>query len=590
MLRVTNLLMPFFRFYPWSLPLIILLGILASLAEGVGVGLFIPFLETLNQDTGSASDVWVVNTLGALFSSIAPDRRLFVICLCIFLSIVVKAVLAFANKSLLHWLNAQTIHRLRSTIVGQLLRVDYRYIEKAQTGSLINTLGNETWRSSEAIAEIVHFVNKASTLAVYVLILVLISWQFTFLVLVVMMAISIIMRRITSHADALGKEATRTSDEAMVGEIAVIAGMKTIRNNNRELYQQEQFEEISQSAAEAIRRVSVTRELATPVYEILAGAFLVALLYISLGSGGPLAVLLVFLFILYRLQPLVKALDESRVHIQSLGGAVDAVTKLLNDTNISAGEAGQRDFHGLKKELRFDGVTFRYDRDEPPALEDISVVLPAGQTIALVGHSGAGKTTFANLIARLYDTELGELSVDDVPLKTINLASWRKHIAAVSQETYLFNASVRENIAYGRLGATFEEIVEAASDAEADSFIRNLPDGYDTILGEDGVRLSGGQKQRIALARALIRKPDILILDEATNALDNISEQAIQNALQRIRVGRTVLIIAHRLTTITHADLIIVLKNGHIVEQGTYEYLIEQQGVFAGLYRAELLP
>jgi ABC-type multidrug transport system fused ATPase/permease subunit len=590
MLKVANLLMPFFKFHPWSLPLIILLGILASLAEGVGVGLFIPFLETLNQDTSATSDIWLVNALGALFSSVAPDRRLLVISLCIIVSIVVKAVLTFVNKSLLHWLDAQVIHRLRSTIVGQLLHVDYRYIEKAQTGSLINTLGNETWRSSEAIAEYVHFVNKASALAVYVLILLLISWQFTLLVLLVMGLISLILRRITRHAEALGKEATRTSDKAIVGEIEVVAGMKTIRNNNRELYQQEKFEAISKSAAEAIRRVSVTREFATPVYEILAGAFLVALLYLSLGSGQPLAIIFVFLFILYRLQPLVKVLDESRIHIQSLGGAVDAVTNLLNDTKTSASDAGEIVFAGLEKELRFDDVSFRYDCGESPALENISVVLPAGQTIALVGHSGAGKTTFANLIARLYDAERGELRADGVPLQKINLASWRERIAAVSQETYLFNDSVRENIAYGRVGAGFEEIVAAASDAEADSFIRTLPRGYDTILGEAGVRLSGGQKQRIALARALIRKPDILILDEATNALDNISEQAIQNALQRIRVGRTVFIIAHRLTTITHADLIIVLENGRIVEQGTYEHLIQRQGVFAKLYRAELRP
>jgi len=589
-LRVANLLMPFFRFHPWSLPLIILLGILSSLAEGVGVGLFIPLLESLNQDTSTTSDIWLVNALGALFSSVAPDRKLLVISLCIFVSIVLKAVLAFVNKSLLHWLDAQVIHRLRSTIVGQLLHVDFRFIEKARTGSLINTLGNETWRSSEAIAEFIHFVNRASALAVYVLILLLISWQFTLLVLLVMALISLILRRITRHAEALGKEATRTSDKAIVGEIEVVAGMKAIRNNNRELYQQKKFEAISQSAAEAIRRVSVTRELASPVYEILAGAFLVALLYVSLGSGAPLGVLFVFLFILFRLQPLVKVLDESRIHIQSLGGAVDAVTNLLNATKTSAGGAGERIFDGLENELRFEEVTFRYDRDESPALENISVVLPAGQTIALVGHSGAGKTTFANLIGRLYDAERGELKADDVPLQQINLTSWRERIAAVSQESYLFNASVRENIGYGRLGASFEEIVAAASDAEADSFIRELPDGYDTIVGEAGVRLSGGQKQRIALARALIRKPDILILDEATNALDNNSEQAIQNALQRIRVGRTVLIIAHRLITITHADLIIVLENGRIVEQGTYEHLIERQGHFASLYRVELRP
>ncbi len=567
-----------------------LLGILASVAEGVGIGLFIPFLENLEQGTNQGSDVWLVNALGALFASVSQDRRLLVICLCIFLSIVVKAVMGFANKYLFHWLDARIIHRLRSIMVDQLLRVDYRYLEKAQTGALVNTLGNETWRSSEALAELVNFVIKASALAVYGLLLVLISWRFTLLVLIVMGFISTISRWITGRAESLGQEATRASREATIREIEVVEGMKAIRTNSREEHEWQRFVAASSWAADAVRRVAITREWVTPVYEVLAAGFLVLILYTRLGSGEPLAALFVFLFALYRLQPLVKALDESRVHIASLGGAVDAVTQLINDTRTAAEHPGIRPYAGLKKEIRFQHVGFNYNRDELPALEDISVRLPAGKTIALVGHSGAGKSTLVNLIARLYDVESGELTVDGVPLRELRLASWRERMAVVSQETYLFNASVRDNIAYGRLDASLAEIAEAARDAEADDFIRELPQGYDTILGERGVRLSGGQQQRIALARAIIRKPDLLILDEATNALDGISEQAIQKALNRFRIGRTVLVIAHRLMTVMHADLIVVLKKGRIAEQGTFQELEDAHGVFADLYRAELRP
>ncbi|HEX9877375.1 MAG TPA: ABC transporter ATP-binding protein [Gammaproteobacteria bacterium] len=586
--RVVGQLLPFFRFYPWSLPLICLLGLLASLVEGIGLGLFIPFLENLAQDGGTDSGVWVFDALGALFSSVPQDRRLLVICLCIFLSIVAKAVLSFANKCLLHWLDAQIIHRLRSTIVDQLLTVDYPYLEKAQTGDLINTLGNETWRSSEALAEFVTFVTKACTIGVYGLLLVMISWELTLLVLIAMAFISMFSRWITGRAEALSREATSANRQATITEVEVVEGMKAIRTNSNEGPERRRFAAASSRAADAMRRVAMIREWVTPIYEVLAAGFLVFILYTSLDSGRPLAALLVFLFVLYRLQPLVRALDESRVHIMSLGGAVDAVTALINDTRVAAEHSGTKLFDGLKNEICFDRVSFRYNGNERSALKDVSMSLPAGRTIALVGHSGAGKTTLVNLIARLYDVESGNLTADDVPLRQLDLASWRKHMAFVSQETYLFNASVRDNIAYGRIEASDAEIVEAARDAEADGFIREFPEGYETFVGERGVRLSGGQRQRLALARAIVRKPDILILDEATNALDNISEQAIQKALQRIRVGRTVIIIAHRLTTITNAHLIVVLEKGRVVDQGTYRELIERQGDFAKLYRAEL--
>lgn len=590
MLKVARRLMPYFGLYPWSFALISLLGILASLAEGIGIGLFIPFLQDLEQGVDRKSDVWLINALDELFASVPPENRLLVICLCIFLSITIKAILNFASKCLFHWLDAEIIHRQRSIIVDQLLRVDYRFIELSQTGAIVNTLGNETWRSSEAMAEFVNFVISASTLVVYGLLLLLISWQLTLLVFLVMILISMLIRWITERAESLGKEATRASQEVTIGELEVVEGMKVIRTNNREDYARQKFGAASRRAAEAIRHVAVIREWVTPVYEVLAAGFLVAVLYASLGSGMPLAALLVFLFVLYRLQPLVKALDESRIRIASLGGAVDAVTDLVEDTKTVADGAGRQAFNGLNEEIRFDRVTFYYDSARLPALDDVSIRLPAGRTIALVGHSGAGKTTLVNLIAGLYENDSGELTADGIPLRQLQLASWRKYLAVVSQDPFLFNASIRENISYGRLDASFEEVVAAARDAEADSFIRELPNGYDTIIGERGVRLSGGQQQRVALARAIVREPGLLILDEATNALDNISEQAIQIALNRIRTGRTLIVIAHRLTTITHADLIVVLEKGRVVEQGAYQELIDRGGAFAKLYRAEFRP
>lgn len=591
MFSVVKDILPFFRFYPWSLPAIIALGILASLAEGIGIGLFIPFLEGLDQSTGYAgSGGWAQNSLGRVFDGVPTERRLLVIALCILSAIVVKALLTYANQVLFHWLDARIIHRLRSGLMGRLFSVPYRFLESSETGRILNTLSSETWRSSEALAEFVKFVTKTITLGIYILLLVLISWKLTVLVIIVMFAISMIARWITRRARELGNEATEASADATVREIESIEGMKVIRAFGRERYEQQRFDEASERASDSIMRVSIMRESVTPVYEILAAAFLVAILYATVKSPESLTALLVFIFILYRLQPLVKMLDESRAHIVSLGGAVSAVTTLLDQTNDFAEAAGDVRFDKLQRQIRFDQVNFRYNPEDSLALENVSLDFGAHATTALVGRSGGGKSTLINLVLHLYDVDAGEITVDGISLEKLDLATWRSRIAIVSQDVYVFNASARDNIAYGRPDADDREIHAAARSAGADEFIRELPQGYDTGLGERGVRLSGGQKQRIALARAIVRDPNILILDEATNALDAISEKLIQEALEVLSKNRTVIVIAHRLSTVQRADKIIVLERGKVVEQGTFQQLLEHNGPFSQLHSPQMRP
>jgi subfamily B ATP-binding cassette protein MsbA len=237
--------------------------------------------------------------------------------------------------------------------------------------------------------------------------------------------------------------------------------------------------------------------------------------------------------------------------------------------------------------ISLESVSFQYNSQRDLALRDISIVIPQGKTTALVGPSGAGKSTLVNLICRFYEVTEGEILADGRPLRELDLASWRSRIAIVSQQSYIFNATIMENIAYGRLDATEEEVVAAAKQAHAHEFIQPLTRGYDTCVGEQGIRLSGGQRQRIALARAIARNPDILILDEATSSLDIISENLIQEALNALKQDRTVIIIAHRFSTIEQADEIIVLKDGCVVEQGHLRNLMQLNGLFAGLYRLQ---
>ena len=295
-----------------------------------------------------------------------------------------------------------------------------------------------------------------------------------------------------------------------------------------------------------------------------------------------------FLVLLYRLQPRVKQFDADRVTLDGLSASVEEVRNLLDESDKPYLRSGSRVPASIEKGITFENVFFQYDSRKSAALSQVNCSINIGETTALVGPSGAGKSSMISLICRFYDPSSGRLLIDGVPLPELNLAWWRSQIAVVSQQVYLFNASVAENIAYGKLDATREEIVEAARKAHAVEFIEKLPNGFETILGDQGIRLSGGQRQRLALARAFIRDPEILILDEATNSLDLISEGVVQDALAQFGRNRTVLIVAHRISTIEHADKIVVLDSGRVIESGTVPQLLAAGGLFSRFYALQL--
>jgi subfamily B ATP-binding cassette protein MsbA len=329
-------------------------------------------------------------------------------------------------------------------------------------------------------------------------------------------------------------------------------------------------------------------EAVKPVYEILAAMLLVTIMLITLQNPKNLSLFLTFIFILYRLQPKVKTFDSYRVALRSLSPAVEETSSVLYISRDDHTISPKVPLKGLNRGINFDNVTFYYNPFEKPTISNLSMSIPAGKTTAVVGPSGAGKTTLTKLILRLYDPSEGKILIDDVPLDEIDLTMWRQRIALVSQDVFLFNTSVFDNIAYGNVLAKKEDVYRASKLADAHSFICKLPKGYESIVGDRGARLSGGQQQRIALARALVRDPDILILDEATNALDGISIQLINTALANFKKNRTVIIIAHRFTSVTGIDHIVVMQEGCICEQGGLQSLLDSDGLFARLYGLEL--
>jgi subfamily B ATP-binding cassette protein MsbA len=583
--RGLRALLPLLRLYPWGIAAFVVLGVLASLAEGLGLSLFIPLLQGLAPagEDGASSESWWAAALGDVFDGVPPDRRLLVICACIFASIALKAALAYANVYVFSRLYNRISHRLRSGVFDQYLRVSYRFIERSRAGELLNTLATETWRASDAVGLLLSLIVSACSVLVYVALLLILSTPTTLVVGGVMLGISLAVRGITARARGLGDEATRANAVLADRMVEGLSGMAVIRAFNRERHEQDRFDADSRRVGRAFMRLSLLSGTVGPVYEVLSAALLVSVIYVTLQDPTNLPSLLVFIFVLYRLQPRIMAVDSARTDLRALTAAVEDVMGMLDRRDKPYLAPGRAPHRGLRDAIRFERASFHYEPDEPPALDDVTLSIPAGRTTALVGPSGAGKSTLVKLLFRFYDPTEGVISVDGRPLAELELGAWRDRIALVSQDVFLFNGTVRENIAYGRPGATDAEIEEAARKADAHGFIRRLPQGYDTELGDRGVRLSGGQQQRITLARAIVRDPDLLILDEATNALDSRSERLIQDALNLFGEGRTVIIIAHRFSTIEQADHIVVLEGGRLCEEGDRESLLAHEGLFSEL-------
>lgn len=581
-------LIPLLRLRPWVIAGLVSLGVLSSFVEGFGVSLFIPFLQSMNDarfDAGGSG--WLSDVLAALFQGVPPDHRVPVIGACILGTIVVKSGLSYGYGALFGWLDARLGHQLRASVFQQLLAVGYGFIEKNDHGELLNTLATETWRTGDALRTLLGGLITLFTVVIYTALLLLISWQLTLVVGTALLGISLLVQLQHKRVKALGTEVQRANARLTTRMLEGLSGMQMIRTFGREPYEQERFDGASKRVSRSIFRLSLVSGTVGPIYEVLTAILLVTVLLFGVRDTGDLAALLVFIFVLYRLQPKVQGLDGTRLGLEALAPSVEAVTALLDPHDKPYIRSGTTRFEGLAQAVRFEGVSFCYDPAWGRAVEDVTVTIAAGKTTAIVGTSGAGKSTLIKLLVRLYDPTDGTITVDGVPLPDLDLVAWRSRIAFVSQDAYVFNATVRDNIAYGRLDATEAEVIEAAKQADAHSFITALSDGYDTRVGERGTRLSGGQQQRIALARAIVRDPDLLILDEATNALDTFSEHLIQEALDVLRRDRTVVVIAHRLSTVEEADHIIVMEDGRVREQGDLDALLALDGLFAKLYKLQ---
>ncbi len=591
-LKVIRTIRPLIKRHPWAIVAMVFLGLLEALSEGLGISLFIPFLYSLETDAVAAtSGGGLSRALTGLFETVPAADRLLFISAAIFSLVLLRSTLAYGNGLFFSWVDTRISHHLRCRVFDQLLRVGMRFIERTRSGKLWNALEGETWTATDAVSTAVGLAIKLATMIIFTSILLLISWQLTLMVAAALFLISYLVQTMTRRIETLSRRSLH-ADEAMSQRLVeLFSGMGTIRAFNRQPYERRRFSKASRRVGRAGLKMEALSGLITPVSELLAAGLLIAVLFIMLhGNQGNLPAVLVFIAILYRLHPQVHGFDQGCTDLAAARPGVEVVMNLLDREDKPFVRSGPIRFETLEAAIELDSVSYCYDVQEPAALSDVSLRIARGETTALVGPSGAGKSTLINLLMRFYEPTTGDISADGVALHETDLRSWREKIAIVSQDIHVFNTSVRDNIAYGKLDASEPEIVAAAQQADAHGFISSLPDGYDTVVGDHGVRLSSGQKQRIALARAIVRNPEILILDEATNSLDSISENVIQASLQKLRRDRTVIVIAHRLSTIEQADQIVVMDHGRIVERGDLRDLLANNALFARLYKLQKRP
>lgn len=476
---------------------------------------------------------------------------------------------------------------LRNDLFGHSVSLSMRYFSRTQAGNLMSRVLNDVGVMQGAVADVLVTVLRESiTLVALTGVAFYSDWQLAAVAFVVIplsvLPVAAIGRKIKAHSKrgqgAIGAVTTRLEQ--------TFSGIKVIKGFGTEEREQRNFRAANQGYYRFMRKIYKYSASASPLLEIITSLGMASVLWFGLNrieagtmTQGELFSVIAAIMLMYT--P-VKRLTRVNNLIQQALGAAERVFEVLETPRDVQDRPGARALGRVRGQVAFDRVSFAYE--DAPVVRCLSFVAEPGEVVALVGPSGAGKSTVAGLVARFYDVTEGAVRIDGQDVRDITLDSLRANLALVDQETFLFHETIADNIRYGRPEASDAEVEEAARKAYADEFIRQMPEGYQTVIGDRGVRLSGGQRQRLCIARAILRNAPILILDEATSALDTESEAMVQKALTNLMQGRTTLVIAHRLSTIMHADKIIVLEDGKMVAMGTHQQLLDQGGLYRKLY------
>lgn len=502
-----------------------------------------------------------------------------------------RGVFYYGQSYLVSYVGQRVIIDVRSMLFRKFQKMPLSYYDRQQTGTVMSYITNDVSAMQSAIVDnLIELVTESSILIGSLAMMIYLDWKLSLLTLMTIplvgFAMKIFGRKLKRSSTVIQERAAEIT--SLLQES--ISAIRVVKSFVRETYEIRRFEEQNWRNFQAAMKNVKLSSLLTPTVEFLAA---IAVTFIVWFGGYEVVnevitagELVAFLTYAVNLANPVKRLSRVYAAIQRAMAAADRVFAVMDLEEKITDVPGAKPLPSIKGQVEFKDITFSY-KEGQPALQHISLKAEPGQMIALVGPSGSGKSTIANLIPRFYDVDSGTISIDGHDIRQVTADSLREQIGLVPQETMLFSTTVMENIRYGRLDATDEEVVKAARAANAEEFIKDLPEGYDTKLGERGLNLSGGQRQRLAIARAILKNPRVLILDEATSALDTESEKIVQDALDKLMVGRTSFVIAHRLSTIFNADQIFVVENGHLREHGTHEELLAAGGLYSNLYNIQ---
>lgn len=505
-----------------------------------------------------------------------------------------QAIFTFGGNYHIEWVGERVITDLRNSIYAHLQKLSFSFFANRRLGELTSRLSNDVGSIRVALTDsLPQVITISITMIGSVGLMVVLNWRLSLVIFLTVPIVTVATRYFGKKIRSLSKNVQdKLADTTAIAEES-LGAIRVVKSFTREDYEIKRYNQ----ATEELFATSRHKIILTQVFWAGVGLLFMGTLVMIFWYGGK-EVLLgrltagdLVAFIVYALNISRSVGQASRLYtaVNTAAGASERLFELQQENIEYAPKSNEKNNYNrqtIKGNVQFDQLSFSYE-DGKQVLDTISFEIKEGQTVALVGESGAGKTTLLNLIPRFFRGTKGEIRVDGVSVEDWNLYNLRSFISIVPQETHLFGTTIYENIRYGKLEATKEEIEQAAIDANAHEFITQMPEDYQALIGERGIKLSGGQRQRIAIARAILRNPSILLLDEATSSLDSISERQVQQALDRLMDNRTTLVIAHRLSTIQHADRILVLENGSIVESGSHQELLKKEGVYSHLYEMQ---